>query len=125
MSANGENTFRVCKLLRPPMLAWFESSGDPPTSGYINYLDRINQYNQIIDELNESNGFKKVVGFQMEGCRGGRKRRGPGGKPVIQHCFNAWREVSRGVEHCLHLNDAKRSRMMSHLMNYIFYSVLQ
>ena len=29
MSANENNTFRVCKLLRPPKLAWFKSSGSP------------------------------------------------------------------------------------------------
>ena len=51
MSANENNTFRVCKLLRPPKLAWFEASGDPPTSTYINYLGRTNNYNIIIDEF--------------------------------------------------------------------------
>ena len=120
MSANENNTFRVCKLLRPPKLAWFEASGDPPTSTYINYLGRINDYNIIIDEFNESNGFERVIGFHLEGCRGGRKRRGPGGQPGVQHCFTAWREV----RHCLHLNDVKRSTMIGHLMKYIFYNVL-
>ena len=124
MTANDNNTFRVCKLLRPPKLAWFEASGDPPTSTYINYLGRINAYNNIIDEFNESNGFERVIGFHLEGCRGGRKRRGPGGQPGFQHCFNAWREVRQGAEHCLHLNDVKRSTMMGHLMKYIFYNVL-
>ena len=84
----------------------------------------INEYNNIIHKFNESKGFKRVIGFHLEGRRGGRKRRGLGGQPGVQHCFNAWREVRQGVEHCLHLNDVKRSTMMGHLMKYIFYNVL-
>ena len=47
----------------------------------INYLGRINEYNNIIDEFNKNNGFERVIGFHLEGCRGGRKRRGSGGQP--------------------------------------------
>jgi hypothetical protein len=68
-----------------------EASGDPPTSTYINYLGRINAYNNIIDEFNESNGFERVIGFHIEGCRGVR------GQPGVQHCFNTWREVRQGA----------------------------
>ena len=90
----------------------------------INYLDRINEYNNIIDEFNKSNGFERVIGFHLEGCRGGRKRRGPGGQPGVQQCFKAWREARQGAEHCLHLNDVKRSTMIGHLMKYIFFYIL-
>ena len=85
----------------------------------INYLDRISEYNNIIDEFNKSNGFERVIGFHLEGCRGGRKRRGLA--RCLQYCFNTWREVRQGAEHCFHLNDVKRSTMMGHLIDILHH----
>ena len=96
MSANENNTFRVCKLLRPPKLAWCEASGDPPTSTYINYLGRINDYNIIIDEFNESNWFERVIGFHLEGRQ---KEEGPRGSARCSALFQRLEggETGRGA----------------------------
>ena len=115
-------TFRICKLLRPPKYAWFQ--GTPPTPDYVNYLDRINAYNDIIGEFNWENGFDNVIGFSHEGCRGGRKRR-PGGRSQPQHQFSSWREVSQGHEHCLHLNDQSRAVMFRKLCTYIKHNIIK
>lgn len=108
---NRDSSFRICKLLRPPSLAWFPGDGEPPTPTYINYLTRINNYNQMIDEFNLKNGNQGVVGFHLEGCRGG------GGR--VRHNFNAWREVRMGRERCLHLSEPKRTSMFKKLARYI------
>lgn len=121
-AANPDNTFRICKLLRPPKYAWFQ--GTPPTPDYDNYLDRINAYNDIIGEFNWENGFDNVIGFSHEGCRGGRKRRS-GGRSQPQHQFSSWREVSQGHEHCLHLNDQSRAVMFRKLCTYIKHNIIK
>ena len=101
MGSNKENTFRVYRLLRPPKLACFEGNGEFPTTEYVNHLERINKYNGIIDIFNHNNELSRVVGFQLEGCRGGQKRRRGGGQSGVQHCFNSRREVGKGRGNCL------------------------
>lgn len=114
---NRDSSFRVCKLMRPPSLAWFPGNKEPPTPSYINYITRLNNYNQEIDEFNVENGNLGVVGFHLEGCRGG------GG--VVRHNYKAWREVRLGREKCLHLAEPKRVNMFKKLTRYIQSRIIQ
>ena len=120
-SLNNANTFRVCKLLKPPMLAWLPGNGPPPP-GFVNHLERIEEINQYICDLNASNGHFSVIGFGSEGIRKSRKR-GADGRQLLMHKFSSWREQSRGPEHCLHLNDNCRTIMMKKLLRYLIANV--
>ena len=111
MSQNSENSFRICKLLRPPMFAWFKSNGEYPTPRYVNLLDRINEINSEIDRLNNLNGHMNVIGFQNDGCRAGNKK--------TRHRFEVWREINMGKQYCLHLKEEERAQMFKRLCRYI------
>ena len=87
---NRLNTFRICKLLRPPMFAWFKNNGEVPNANYVNLLDKINDINQEIDRLNHKNGFLNVIGFQNNGCRACNKK--------TRHRFEVWREINMGKQ---------------------------
>ena len=115
---NRSSSIRICKLMRPSKLAWLTGNGPFPTQGYINYLERINEVNAKIDDFNESNGFKNVLGFSLEGMRAGKKRR-RNGTTVLSHMWSAWREVEQGHQFCLHLKEEKRIGMMRKLVRYI------
>ena len=117
MSLNSKNTFRVCKLLKPPKLAWLPGNGPAPP-GHVNYLQKIEEINRCIHDLNISNGHFDVIGFGSEGIRKSRKRDADG-KCMLMHKISSWREKDLGPEHCLHLNDRGRTNMMKKLLRYI------
>ena len=110
------STLRVCKLLRPPMLCWFPGNGPVPSPDYVNYMDRVNAINVLIDKYNEERGHGKVLGFACDGCRARRGR--------MEHKFPDWREVDNGPAACLHLSNQKRYRMYTKLEKFIRYRVI-
>ena len=114
MDNNSSSTIRVCKLMRPPSLAWFAGNGPTPSAGYTNYLDKINIINGQIDHFNRLNSIDQVIGFSNEGCRAGKKRYRQG-EPAISHELSKWREVDQGAERCLHLNERERAKMTKNL----------
>ena len=104
----------VCRLPRPPRLAWFSGDGPEPDN-YTNYLNRINEINQRIDEFNFTEG-EETIGFQLSGCRGGQRG--------ISHVWCQWREIEQGKKHCLHLSDKKRVDMFRTLARHIMTKIL-
>ena len=122
LNLNPDNTFRVCKLLKPPKLAWLPGNGNPPTSTYVNYLDKIEEMNKTIHKINIYNGHSNVIGFGSEGIRASRKKDGSG-KKMLMHIFSSWREHRDGREKCLHIADKGRVNMMKKLLRYIYANV--
>lgn len=114
IEAHPWNTLRVCRLPRPPRLAWFSGDGPEPDN-YTNYLNRINEINQRIDEFNFTEG-EETIGFQLSGCRGGQRG--------ISHVWCQWREIEQGKKHCLHLSDKKRVDMFRTLARHIMTKIL-
>ena len=41
-----------------------------PAPAYVNYLDKVNQINVVIDKFNRRVGNGSILGFGCEGCRG-------------------------------------------------------
>ena len=115
------STIRMCKLMRTPSQCWFPANGPLPVPGYVNYLDKVNQINVVIDNFNKRVGHGSVLGFGCEGCRGkkGGILRG------TQHKLSDWREASRGAEFCLHLKEKKRVKMMIKLFRYVEHTMLE
>ena len=124
-NCNSENSFRVCKMLRPPAKAWFQRNGPLPPN-YTNNLEHINSLNEVIAKQNLMNVSGPVIGFNNEGCRMSRKRKRSNGtvSSEISHLFSAWREYSQG-KHCgYHLNDKNRVLMLKRLCNYIHHHII-
>lgn len=121
---NKSNTFRICKMLRPPAKVWFPRNGALP-SNYTNHIDHINQLNKIIDIQNMMNVDSQVIGFNNEGCRTSRKRTRDNDekKGELSHIFSAWREYPSG-KHCgYHLNDHNQVLMMKRLYKFIEHKI--
>ena len=120
---NHENKLIIARLLRPPKLAWFEKNGPEPTFGgfrkYTNYIEKINNLNGYIDEMNSTYTLKYTLGFQTEGIRTLTKLDTEGKKTKhSQHQFTAWREYPN--KHlCLHLNEDKRAALFMKTANFI------
>lgn len=123
---NPTSTFRACRILRPPKLCWFPANQAFPTADYTNYIETVEHMNAKIDKLNKDNGEFLVPGFQMEGCRAGRRKRRVDGVmvPSIRHSFSSWREAGQGREKCLHLTDSKRLAMFGRLCRYIENNII-
>ena len=120
---NDSSTMRICKLMRPPSLAWFPANGPQPDLPYTNHLDKINLINSQIDHFNRLNSIDQVIGFSNEGCRAGKKRH-RGGAPAISHVLHQWREADQGMASCLHLRDKERANMTRKLARYIQHYML-
>ena len=99
----------------------FPANGPLPAPGYVNYLDKVNQINVVIDNFNKRVGNGSILGFGCEGCRGkkGGILRG------TQHKLSDWREASRGARFCLHLKEKKRVKMMIKLFRYVQHTMLE
>ena len=122
LNLNSENTFRVCKMLKPPKLAWLPGNGKPPTPHYVNYLDKIENMNDIIQKINLYNGHTNVIGFGSEGIRSSRSK-DASGKKMKMHIFSSWREHRSGREKCLHIADKGRVSMLKRLLRYIYANI--
>ena len=67
------STIRMRKLIRRPQ-CWFPANGPVPAPGYVNYLDKANQINIVIDKFYRRVGNGSIHGFGCEGCRGKKGR---------------------------------------------------
>ena len=94
--ANGvQNTIAFVKMPHAPTMAWLSGDGPFPTENYRNYLQKVDIFNKMIDEMNSSSGrCQRVISFENEGQRTTR-----GGQP--QHVWSSWREKER--QDMLHL----------------------
>ena len=117
-----KSSIRFLKPPQPPMFVWFEQNGALPSPDYVNYIEKVSKMNEVIDDVNRSNGHSNVVGFSYDGCRSKKHRRD--GQTIISHCFGSWRELYRGKSACLHLNDYKRLVMARKLFRYIGHKIL-
>lgn len=128
VSLNGNNSFFVTKLMRPPKLAWFPKNGQAPSTSYVNHLDKINEINLLIDQFNNELYSFPVVGFQTEGCRSGGSRRALDGTIIsskTSHNLKAWRELDQGPEFCLHLTEPHRISMFRRLCGFILHRIIR
>ena len=84
ISNNPTSTFRLCRLMRPPKLAWFERNGAYPTTGNVNHIDKINEINALIDSFNLQKGHTHVPWVPVGGLqsRGQHQKRGGSGDQV-------------------------------------------
>lgn len=115
---NDKNSFRVCKLLKPPKLVWLPGNVGSPPRNHVNYLNKIEEINSFIDGLNSTNGHPDMIGFGSEGIRKSRKR-DESGQQLLMHKLSSWREHARGPAHCLHINDEGRLNMLKRLVRYM------
>ena len=124
-NSNPSNTFRICKMLRPPAKVWLPRNGPLPPN-YINYIEEFNELNRIIDKQNLMNVSSPVIGFNNEGCRTSRKRKREDGTTSgeLSHIFSQWREFPQGKHRGYHLNDQNRVLMLKRLLKYIEYHII-
>ena len=105
-----KNTIAFVKIPHAPTMAWLAGDGPFPTENYTNYLHKVDSFNRMIDEMNDSSDrCQKVVSFQNEGQRTTRS-----GQP--QHVWKSWRETEKSE--MLHLTDYHRAKMYNRIVKY-------